>query len=57
MFFYPNVDNPSKDIHIFELNEKYALKKLGVLKMNGNKRSDSPPPTNPRLPNRGRRAR
>jgi len=34
LFFYPNADSNLKDIHIFEMNEKYDLKKLGVLKMN-----------------------
>lgn len=57
LFFYPNVESPLKDIHIFELNEKYALKKLGVLKMNGNKREETPAKNiNPRANKRRTRA-
>jgi len=37
LFFYPGAEHAKKDVHIYELNEKYALRKLGVLKMNGNK--------------------
>lgn len=31
IYFYPSIDSPSKDIHVFEMDGSFGLKKLGIL--------------------------
>ena len=33
IYCYPDVDSPSKDIHVFEMDKSFGLKKLGILQM------------------------